>query len=198
MNLNITGYKVIYEGETAGSLDGLLYKYLFGANGVFLTSKNEVFKTTIPITTIKNPTQYVRGLEVIQPEIILPKRVPSNLLASMIFHSRLACPNEILFYLSYVLNEWVLITPEQEADHLSTQPTNSSLYFPIEVHSHNTMPATFSSTDNADENGLRIYGVLGRVDQPVVDFRLRISIYGHYSVLPYQLVFEPISEVKNG
>ncbi len=198
MDLNITGHKVIHKGDTEGSLNGLLYKYLYGANGIFLAAENEIFKTTIPISTIKNPNQYIRGLELIQPVIKLPKRVPSSLLASMVFHSRLACPNEILFYLSYALNEWVLITPDQKTGQSYAQPISNSLYFPIEVHSHNTMPAIFSSTDNADENGLRIYGVLGRVDRPVVDIKLRISIYGHWSVLPYQFVFEPTPEVKNG
>lgn len=198
MSYFITGHKVLHEGESVGSLDGLLYKYLYGANGIFLTAENKIFNTTIPITTIKNPAQYVRGLEVIQPNIRLPKRVPSSLLAKMVYYSRQAIPKEVLFYLRYALNEWALIIPDQKTGHAFAIPSNDSLYIPIEVHSHNTMPAIFSTTDNRDENGLRIYGVLGRVDRQVVDLRLRISIYGHYSVLPYQLVFNPTPEVKNG
>lgn len=194
----ITGHKVIHDGNSSGSLEGLLYKYLYAANGVFVTARNDFFETTIPLTTIKNPAQFVRGLEVIQPDIILPKRVPASLLSRMVFLSRRAIPNEILFYLFYENNSWNLYIPPQRTHPSYAQPLEDSKYVPIEVHSHNTMPAFFSSTDNRDENGLRIYGVLGRVDQPVADFRLRVSIYGHYSVLPYQLVFNPTSEVKNG
>jgi PRTRC genetic system protein A len=188
----------MHEGDSAGSLEGLLYKYLYAANGVFITARNDVFETTIPLTTIKNPAQFVRGLEVIQPDIILPKRVPASLLSRMVFLSRKALPNEILFYLFYENDEWHLYIPPQRTHPSYAKPLEDSNYVPIEIHSHNTMPAFFSAMDNRDENGLRIYGVLGLVDQPVVDFRLRVSIYGHYSVLPYQLVFNPTSEVKNG
>lgn len=177
-----------------------MYEYIFARNGIFLYSSNEVFTAVIPISIIRDEKQYVRGLEMVDPSIRFQNqtRVPAGILRRMVSISRLALPNEILFYLTFENYEWKLQTPAQKVSRTSAKPLEDGPYIPIEIHSHNTMLAFFSETDNRDETGMRIYGVLGRVDQPVVHMRLRISIYGHYSVLPYEFVFEPTAEVKNG
>ena len=195
--LNLVNYQLMKPGRALMAPIGL-YDYVFAANGTFIHAKNEIFEVTAPLSIIREKERMVRGLRSIQPSIKLPKRVPAIELQRMVDMSRLSFPNEILFYLKWINGQWELDVPPQKAWQVMVKPLEDSQYIPIEVHSHNSMPAIFSSTDNRDENGLRIYGVLGRVDRRVVDFRLRVSIYGHYSVLPYELVFEPISEVKNG
>jgi len=177
---------------------GFLYDYIFARNGTFVHAKNYIFEVTMPLSIIREKEKMVRGLTTLEPYIKLPKRVPAMDLRYMVNVSRAAMPNEILFYFRWINGEWEMDIPPQKTGHAAVQPLEDGKYAPIEVHSHNTMPAFFSKTDNRDENGLRIYGVLGRLDQDVVDFKLRISIYGHYSVLPYQLVFESWPEVKNG
>jgi len=177
---------------------GRLYDYVFAGNGTFIHAKNEIFEVTMPLSIIREQEKMIRGLMMIQPVIKLPKRVPAELLRYMIGVSYRKIPNEILFYFRWINGEWEMDIPPQRSGHAVVLPLEDGDYAPIEVHSHNTMPAFFSKTDNRDENGLRIYGVLGRLDRDVIDFKLRISIYGHYSVLPYQLVFEPLPEVING
>jgi hypothetical protein len=59
----------------------------------------------------------------------------------------------------------------------------------IEVHSHHWMEARFSSDDNRDEVGFRVYGVLGRIfDRP--ELKLRVSVYGDWSEIPASDVFD--------
>lgn len=175
-----------------------LYEYVFAANGTFVHAKNRIMDVWMPLSIIREKEKMVRGLRFIEPSIRLPKRVPAMDLRNMVKIAQAKSPNEVLFYFRWINGEWKMEIPPQTSGHAAVQPLEDGEYAPIEVHSHNSMPAFFSATDNRDENGLRIYGVLGRVDKPIVDFRLRISIYGHYSTLPYQLVFEPWSEVKNG
>jgi PRTRC genetic system protein A len=177
---------------------GFLYDYIFASNGTFVHAKNDIFDVIMPLSIIREQEKMVRGLMTIHPSIKLPKLVPAEVLRYLVHISRRKIPNEILFYIRWVNGEWEMDIPPQKTGHAIVQPLEDGEYVPIEVHSHNTMPAFFSKTDNRDENGLRIYGVLGRMDRDVVDFKLRISIYGHYSVLPYQLVFESLPEVKNG
>lgn len=177
---------------------GILYEYVYAANGTFVHAKNEIMDVFMPLSIIREKEKMVRGLRILEPKIKLPKRVPALDLRYMVHIAQSKSPNEILFYFRWINGEWEMDIPPQRSNHAAVQPLEDGDYVPIEVHSHNTMPAFFSATDNRDENGLRIYGVLGRIDRGVVDFRLRISIYGHYSVLPYQLVFEPWCEVKNG
>jgi len=57
------------------------------------------------------------------------------------------------------------------------------------MHSHGQMRAWFSTTDNADETGLKLYGVIGRLDAvPVV--KLRIGAYGYFKTLRWSDVFD--------
>ena len=195
--MKLAGYQIA-DKEVSSIESGTLYDYMFAANGTFIHAKNEIMDVTMPLSIIREKEKMIRGLHMLEPKLWLPKRVPAMDLRYMLHVAQAASPNEILFYFRWSGAEWRMDIPPQKSGHAAVQPLESGEYVPIEVHSHNIMPAFFSSTDNRDENGLRIYGVLGRVDRPVVDFKLRISIYGHYSVLPYQLVFEPWSEVKNG
>ncbi len=65
----------------------------------------------------------------------------------------------------------------------------------LEIHSHGTMPAFFSVTDDKEENGLRIYAVIGNLDQRPATISVRVSVYGHRALIPYQYVFEKSPEV---
>ena len=58
-----------------------------------------------------------------------------------------------------------------------------------EVHSHGRAHAFFSATDDADEQGLRIYGVAGRLGTPLPELRLRIGVYGHFAPVTLAHVF---------
>ena len=50
-----------------------------------------------------------------------------------------------------------------------------------EFHSHGGSRAFFSATDDRDEQGFRIYGVVGRLDTPRPELRLRVGVYGHFA-----------------
>ena len=50
----------------------------------------------------------------------------------------------------------------------------------VECHSHNTMSAFFSPTDDHDEQGGRFYCVLGHLDRPHPQLVVRLGMYGHW------------------
>ena len=50
-------------------------------------------------------------------------------------------------------------------------------------------PACFSPRDDADEQRLGLYGVLGRLDAPRPEVRLRAGAYGYFLPLPWEAVF---------
>ena len=50
-----------------------------------------------------------------------------------------------------------------------------------EFHSHGHSRAFFSATDDRDEQGFRIYGVVGRLDSDRPDLSLRVGVYGHFA-----------------
>ena len=59
----------------------------------------------------------------------------------------------------------------------------------LEMHSHGHMGAWFSSTDDVDETGLKLYGVIGKLNAtPIV--KLRIGVYGYFRELFWNEVFD--------
>ena len=59
-----------------------------------------------------------------------------------------------------------------------------------EFHSHGRHRAFFSATDDGDEQGFRIYGVVGRLHDPLPELTLRVGIYGHFAPLEWAQVFD--------
>lgn len=62
----------------------------------------------------------------------------------------------------------------------------------MEVHSHNTMGAVFSRTDDKDEIATRLYTVIGRLDKVFPDMTTRISVGGKHLAIDPAIVFDGI------
>ena len=62
----------------------------------------------------------------------------------------------------------------------------------MEVHSHNTMSAVFSKTDDKDEIATRLYTVIGRLNKVFPDITTRISVGGKHLVIDPSVVFDGI------
>ena len=78
--------------------------------------------------------------------------------------------------------KWKVIKPEQIADENSVHPVDpfdpAGIAALVDVHSHDTMEPFFSTEDDKDETGFRIFAVFGLLDtQPCV--MARVGIYGY-------------------
>jgi hypothetical protein len=60
----------------------------------------------------------------------------------------------------------------------------------LELHSHHVLPARLSRQDDADEQRLCLYGVVGRVDPERPEIALRVGAYGHFLPVPWDSVFD--------
>ena len=172
-----------------------LYRYLVGQEGVFLEAHRRGLKTCIPLASCE-----IRGLASVNSYFQLEyPPVPVELVSEMLELARQAetatgTPTEILFYLLWQEQGefWELILPEQKGRASSVRPTDpTNLEYQaalIEVHSHNSMAAFFSATDDRDEQGLKLYGVLGKIfEEPQI--ALRLGVYGQFFPIPASLVF---------
>ena len=131
--------------------------------------------------------------------------VPAVLLAHILDRSAQEAERgrEVLFHLGYsplcpTFEGWMLDEPPQTQTATSCRPLEDGPGSThdralIEVHSHHQMPARFSSQDNRDETGFRIYVVIG--DYPhggsaSWQINVRVGVYGHFWHIPSDLVFE--------
>lgn len=131
----------------------------------------------------------VRGLLPVQPAYrLLISRLPESLLAAA-YQSALTARKkngglrEALYTFHVQEKQVYLMRPRQVATPGSV--TSAGLDDPttlLELHSHGNMPAFWSSTDDRDEQGIRLYGVMGRLDtQP--ELKLRVGVCGHWKPL---------------
>lgn len=163
-----------------------MFEYVYGSNGTFVRAKRQGLEAIAPVSYYK-----AKGLQAISASVQMSyPPVPVFLVEQMFAASRLACdtdnrPVEIVFHLYFENGNWHLAIPDQEQTATSCKPldnsVNNSTYGKaiIEIHSHHGMRAYFSDTDNRDETGFRLYGVLGEIfSNPQI--RMRVGIYGHF------------------
>jgi PRTRC genetic system protein A len=170
-----------------------LYEYVVAANGIFVRAERAGLKVLIPVVL---SLETIRGLVEIEPFVEVAAKVPAPILDEIFARSLAAAPQEILFYLlpgSAPNPPWRLITPEQAQSLTRVRPVQAvsaeSAGALIEVHSHHYMRPAFSSIDDEDETGFRLYAVLGDLPhRPAI--RMRVGVYGHFWEIPADCAFD--------
>jgi len=191
----LIGYIVGGEGTQLPPRQGAMYDYILAAQGLYLRAEREEMDVCFQIA----PAQ-VRGLAECDGgfEFRLPK-VPEELMYEL-WRRVGAWANdrlETLFHLVWSPvypwdDGWELIEPEQTRTSISCRPDEpcpSSERAIIEIHSHHSMPARFSGTDDKDETGFRLYGVVGEL-LPAPEIRLRVGVYGYFYEIPASWALE--------
>lgn len=102
--------------------------------------------------------------------------------------------------------EYIIKVPKQRISHVAVnseaeEPYPERYIHVVDFHSHNTMPAVFSETDNDDEKETRLYAVAGRFDRTFPEITVRAGCAGKFIYLPPEEVFEgnfSVIFLKNG
>lgn len=91
--------------------------------------------------------------------------------------------------------EYIIKVPKQKISEFSVNSETDAPYpdryiHAMDFHSHNTMPAVFSGTDNADEKETRLYAVAGRFNRTFPEITVRSGCAGKFIPLNPEDVFE--------
>ena len=132
----------------------------------------------------------------------LPK-IPSELFGEIMEHFKLAANKQkellITIFWDSLEGKFIYDIPFQATTKASiyAEPSaeydDTSRYFEyMDIHSHNTMEAFFSSIDNADEKGTKLYAVVGKVLDEIPQMRVRIANNGAFVDIKADEVFESI------
>ena len=199
--INFVQYHIAKPGISLPPIEASLYEYMMAGNGIFIRGARREFQAQFCVTPCT-----IRGLANLEASLQLnAPRVPREIVAEMLHCARAARnakgePCEIVFHLE--LDEagaWRCHVPDQAQKPTRTKPVDdspSSSYAQacIEVHSHVDMHARFSSLDDQDEVGFRIYAVLGCISTtPVI--RVRVGMYGYRHDIPANWVFDLPPEI---
>ena len=170
------------EGLTGDA--GLYYDFIFARTGVFIRARNPLIRATLCISPVE-----IRGLRPLEERIELAHgKIPGHLYDLSI--SVLMASSDREQYLAVTWeDEYRLRIPGQERNEarVKYESLPSSI---MDIHSHGCMKAWFSGDDNRDEQGLRLYMVVGMLDTLLPEVELRLGVYGYFVTLSIEEVFD--------
>lgn len=163
---------------------GVFYDYILSADGVYLRAKNDLLSVTVNIAN-----QEIRGLAPLQEEIFLRHgKIPLHLLNLAL--SILCIKPDIEQYLAITWenNTYCIKTPQEGTGGSVTYETFDNTI--MDIHSHTgAMPAKFTSIDDFDEKGFRLYTVVADLRSLFPTVEIRLGVYGYYLPLEKSEVF---------
>ena len=165
-------------------LQGVGYDYVLAGNGVFVQAESPDLTARVQLAECG-----VRGLNTTAAKVHLPHgKIPGDLLWLGVRWFQETPDRERYFAVHWDGERYTAAVPKQTGrrTNLQYEPLEGMT---LEFHSHGRMGAFFSGTDDQDEQGFRIYGVAGRLDQPEPEVCMRIGIYGHFQEIDWRDVF---------
>ena len=168
---------------------GVGYDYVLGSGGLYVQSESAHLTARVLVAPAD-----VRGLAPVSEKVTFTHGpVPAHVFELGLAWMLAAPDTERFFAVRWDGGAYRLVVPEQSGTSasLTYQPPTGVI---AEFHSHGRHSAFFSTTDDRDEQGFRVYGVVGRIDSPQPEFALRLGIYGHFAPLDWSQVFDgPLS-----
>ncbi len=158
---------------------------MLAGNGVFVQAEGPDLTARVQLTECR-----VRGLGDASPKMELRHgKIPVALLSAAILWFQETPDLERCFAVHWNGEKYCVKVPEQtgKPTSLEYRPLEGMM---LEFHSHGRLPAFFSRTDDQDEQGFRIYGVAGRLDQPKPEIAMRVGVYGHFQEIRPEDVFQ--------
>ena len=177
------GYLVNQPSGLSG-FHGIGYDYVLGAAGIYVQSESAQLTARVLVAPA-----VVRGLAPVAEKLALfHGAIPAQVFELGLGWMLSAPATERFFAIRWDGDAYRLVVPPQEGtgSSLSYQPPTGVI---AEFHSHGSHRAFFSATDDRDEQGFRIYGVVGRLDTATPELALRVGIYGHFAPLEWSQVF---------
>ena len=166
-------------------VQGIGYDYVLGSGGVYVQSESAHLTARVPVAPYT-----VRGLAPVAEKVELTHGpIPARLFEIGLRWFQDDPDTERLFAVRWDGDGYRLVVPEQEgtATRLKYTPPAGVV---AEFHSHGSSRSFFSATDDRDELGFRIYGVVGRLDTPRPELSLRVGVYGHFAPVDWSQVFD--------
>ena len=162
---------------------GLFYNYILAANGLFIEAENPVLSARIPVDNC-----VVRGLSPLSTKIALTYGSIPQRFFDLALDSFLAEPDKEHYVAVIADRGYHFYVPVQDRSGGNVvYETGASVI--LDMHSHGHMGAFFSSQDDLDEQGLKLYAVVGKLNaKPIV--KLRIGVYGYFYPLLWKDVFD--------
>ena len=196
-----SGYKGVFTSIKEAEAAGKAISYLPSKDGfVYEIRRTNAGTFTTPVTGCELLSDVRAGYTPAPGIPLIPMDFMMQIIAFFRHFALCGGGNEALvnIYWDTHAKKFIIDTPEQVVSKVSIHSnTNPDLLCEryihyMDIHSHNSMPAYFSPTDNEDEKATRLYTVIGRLDQYLPEIKTRLSNGGKYHEIDPSEVFEHI------
>lgn len=165
--------------------EGTWCDYVIAGNGLFIReAKHPLVQGCIRIAAAQ-----LKGASPRKAELnLVHGKIPARLILEGIRWMSEAPANERFFSISLTeKGQYSLTIPDQNgtSSSLAYQPPEKAV---AEFHSHGHHGAYFSATDDQDEQGCRIYGVIAGLPEKQPRAALRLGIYGYFAKLSWNQI----------
>lgn len=177
------GY-LINKPEGPEGTPGSFYTYWLAGNGVFVNANSPYLKARVRIAGT-----LVRGLKPLETRLELKKGpIPRRLwdFALSVFMADIT--REKYLVVVWEDGAYRIRQPAQEggAARVEYERVPNAV---LDIHSHGTMGAFFSPTDDRDEQAFRLYMVAGRLDRLIPETKIRAGVYGYFAPVRFNEIF---------
>lgn len=188
---------IFYFGDETPVLTSMAgFEYLAAADGVFLLAENSFFRVLKKYAS-KTP-QMLPGLGELKDKeyMALEKKMPLDMFYELVDSLQESPLKEKMAAVAYdkTSETFSIVVPKQVSNSVSISYSWKDVEVKgriiLEVHSHPEMPAFFSDTDNADNQGFKIYGVFSLLDGYMKDLVFRLGVYGRFLNIEFTDIFE--------
>jgi PRTRC genetic system protein A len=180
--MTIAGYLLNKDGSLEGNR-GIFYDYILARDGLYIKAHNAHLDATVLVAGAD-----VRGLSPLEEKItLLHGKLPWKLY-DLAYSSFVMDPSRERYAAVVWQGGYHLKIPEQTREQGSVRYFTESNVV-LDIHSHGTMAAWFSTQDDSDEQALRLYMVVGKVNMLIPEIELRIGVYGYFAPISAREVF---------
>jgi PRTRC genetic system protein A len=179
--VSLVGYRLNTKVGLTGE-PGEFYDYILAGNGLFIRAESPLIAATLHVT----PTD-IRGLLPLKQEVSLVRGKIYLDIYDVMFSILREEPGIECYMAVTWEGAYLLRYPSQKGDGDSVQ-YECLRNTVMDVHSHGSMSAFFSSQDDQDEQGLRLSMVFGRMDT-TPEYDLRLGVYGYFAPVSFDEVF---------
>lgn len=164
-------------------------RMLLGSNGLFVQMRTPWLECTTRVGDVEMRLPFGEVREAIRFSF---GSIPRALLDAFIERARAALPNEVAGALIYDADCGSLRLSMHEAleagpGHVRyrIEAMGEHEVLAIDLHSHGRLRAFWSGEDNRDDQGVRVCGVFGNLDQERPSARFRLVVNGLFRDLPH-------------
>jgi len=200
--VSASGYKGVFTCMDDVEAAGKVISYLPAKDGkVYEIRNNALGRFITPVTGCSLLSDVRAGFTPASGIPLIPMALIIRIISFFRSYTCDGVVSEVLVnvYWDSQLREFIVDAPEQVVSKISVQSNenpdyqNERFIHYMDIHSHNSMEAFFSPTDNKDEKATRLYTVIGRLDNYFPEIKTRISNGGKFHEIDPGEVFEYIS-----